>query len=210
MTLTTPITAAPERKRFARTALYAALTLAVTAAMLFFGQSRALAHDVLVDQTPANGEILDTAPDTITLSFNNELLDAGSGTSIITVTDANGAELDLGYPDVIARDAVLRLGELEDGAYRAVWTVVSSDGHRIAGEFFFGVGSDSADAVTELEAKTAAGQAETSEGDNTDPKGGSDDAAGLSPLAITGIAVAGAAVIAVAAIMFWRKSKNSL
>lgn len=195
-----------------RTMVLTVLTLALIPAMFLFGQSQANAHDVLVDQTPHNGEILDSSPETITLSYNNELLDAGTGTSIITVSDADGNDLDFGFPEVTGRDAVLTLGDLDDGAYRAVWTVVSSDGHRIAGEFFFGVGDVTSDDLTALQEKTASAGAdqEESQADEGDAEKSEDNASQLSPVAITGMAVAGVGIVVLAGVMFWRKSKRSL
>ena len=198
-----------------RAAVLTVLALALIPAMFFAGHTKALAHDVLVEQNPQPGEVLDTAPERIVLSFNNNLLDVGEGATVITVSDASGTELDLGPATVAGRDATLDVGDLEPGAYHAVWSVVSSDGHRIAGQFVFGIGADSADAVTDLEASTASGDEAAHEHDDEpgDEEGehshDGDQADGLGVGAIVAISLAAAAVAAVVIVLFVRKAKNS-
>lgn len=219
----------PETQRISiRTLFLVVLALAFIPFMFFAGHTQANAHDVLVDQTPAEGEVFDAAPESITLSFNNELLDVGTGATIINVSDASGTELDLGEPQVVGRDAVLSIDELDDGAYRTVWSVVSSDGHRIAGEFFFAVGADSADELTELQASVGTDATEQEhEHDHGDEEHGdhehdSDTAApvdaeadatdseGLGTGVIIALSIAGIGVVAVMAVLIWRKSQSSL
>lgn len=195
-----------------RTLCLTLLALALIPAMFMLGETRALAHDVLVDQTPQPGEVLDEAPAEIVLSYNNNLMT--SGVAAITVTDAAGTELDLGAPTIDGRDAKLATDGLDDGAYHVVWSVVSSDGHRIAGQFVFGVGADSAQAVAELEEQIATA-GDDHEHDHADGEGEhdhgdhADEATGLGTGTIVGISLAGVAVVIVAGLLFWRKSKNT-
>lgn len=104
----------------------------------------ASAHDVLVDSDPAEGQHYDTAPSSVRLTFNNELLDLGSGAAGAVVQNADGqqvAELPLALD---GRDASADLPELDDGSYKLAWSVVSSDGHRIQGIINFTIGNESA------------------------------------------------------------------
>lgn len=192
------------------------VTLLVTSVMMMFGQTQAHAHDVLVEQTPTPGEILDTAPSEIRLSFNNELLDAGEGTTIIQVTDQSGQAVELGVPQVIARDAVLPTAELPEGAYRTVWSVVSSDGHRIAGEFTFGVGQVTEADLAALPAADSAAVDTLADGDAAENDTADNAAiepgnqASLGTPAVIALSALGLAVVVVAGVMIWRKSKRSL
>lgn len=204
-----------------RTALLTVLALALIPAMFFAGQSRAQAHDVLVEQNPQPGEVLDTAPERIVLSFNNNLLD---GATQILISNAEGTVLDDGVAEISGRDAIFEPADLDPGAYHVAWSVVSSDGHRIAGQFVFGVGAESADAVTELEASLASGdEAEhehddesggdegehSHDDDHTDGGAEAPEADGLGVGAIVGISLGAVAVAAVVIVLFVRKAKNS-
>lgn len=184
-----------------RTLCLTLLALALIPAMFVLGETRAHAHDVLVDQTPKAGEVLDEAPAEIVLSYNNNLMT--SGVAAITVTDATGTERDLGAPVIDGRDAKLATDSLETGAYHVVWSVVSSDGHSIAGQFVFGIGADSAQAVTELEQQIASSSDEHDHGDHED------EASTLGTGTIVTLSVVGVALVVVAGLLFWRKSKNA-
>lgn len=108
-------------------------------------------HDVLVDNVPADGEILAESPESVVLSFNNSVLDIGEKATVIRLNDSEGTEISFSDPPVVTnRDVTLPLGELSDGAYRITWRVVSSDGHPIQGTFTFGVGDVSEELVANV------------------------------------------------------------
>ena len=94
------------------------------------------AHDALTGSQPADGAQLEAAPDELVLTFNNELLDSAQA---VVVTDAAGATVAEGSPQVDGSTATLALPDLRGGQYAVTWSVVSSDGHRIGGELSFSV-----------------------------------------------------------------------
>ncbi|OKL53185.1 hypothetical protein BSZ39_10860 [Bowdeniella nasicola] len=123
----------------------------------------ARAHDVLVNSSPSEGEQLDTAPTTLRLEFNNELLDLGSNAAAVVLTNANNEQVATGPLAISGREATYDLPALSDGAYAAAWSVVSSDGHRIQGKIAFSVGDPNAtpapkDSPTSSESTAAAEQ----------------------------------------------------
>lgn len=108
-------------------ALVAALGLAGGLAVL--GAPAAHAHDLLLSSSPEDGESLESAPEELVLSFNNEPLEQGAA---VEITDAEGAVVAEGEPAYAGVDVVFDLPELGPGEYEVSWTVVSSDGHRIS------------------------------------------------------------------------------
>lgn len=106
----------------------------------------AAAHDVLVHTDPAHNQILASAPEQLTLTFNNEIIDL-EGANLVEVRDAADAPVVTTAPQVSGTAVTQQLRGLNaDSVYRVVWRVVSSDGHPIEGSFNFGIGS-----VTEVD-----------------------------------------------------------
>lgn len=219
-----------------RALLVTALTLFLVLFMFMFGPQKANAHDVLVDQTPADGEILEKAPEGIVLSFNNKLLDMGQEATVIIVTDAEGNLVETGAAKVNGMQAVLTFADLADGAYQVQWSVVSSDGHPIVGAFTFAVGSDGASALetlpalgTDVEESHEQGDAEATDnendGDDSQSDGSQNDGSqsgdsqsdatqaedqnDLALPVVIGISALGLGVIILGITMLWRKSRTS-
>lgn len=97
----------------------------------------AQAHDVLLSTSPAADQTLGERPREIALTFNNDLLDS---TQAVVVTDAAGQKVAEVPGVVTGPTATFALPTpLGDGSYRVTWSVVSSDGHRIDGEYGFSV-----------------------------------------------------------------------
>lgn len=100
----------------------------------------ASAHASLVSTDPAEGAVLDRAPDVVTLTFDEQVSVVDDG---IRAYDADGEPLEV---DAGARDEVVSAelpDDLADGTYVVTWRVVSSDGHPIAGSLTFHVGAPS-------------------------------------------------------------------
>jgi copper transport protein len=100
----------------------------------------ALAHAALDESDPASGEILQTPPEEIRLTFTEP-----PDVSLTTIgVEAGGVTLPTGPPEQVPgsdRELRLRLPELDDGVYTVTWRTVSeTDGHVTAGAFTFGVG----------------------------------------------------------------------
>jgi copper transport protein len=117
------------------------------AAMLVLGiwlslaATAASAHASLASSDPSNGELLDTAPNHISLSFTEP---PDLSLTSIRVLDDTGAPVPTGPPELAAgsdRELRVRLDPVPDGVYTVTWrTVSATDGHVTAGAFSFGVG----------------------------------------------------------------------
>lgn len=150
------------RLRSAAVALLAALALALTA-------SPALAHDTLVSSDPEEGATLEEAPTEAVLTFSAELTPSGA---IAVLQDADGTETELEEPTYDGRDAIWELPEV-DGEQTLVWSVISSDGHRIEGEIPFTV-----DAATTGNETPGEDEAASDDGAGTSDDDAPDDATG--------------------------------
>jgi methionine-rich copper-binding protein CopC len=131
-----------------------AVLAALLVGLLALVAAPAQAHDVLLNTSPAADQTLGERPSQIALTFNNDLLDS---TQAVVVTDAGGQNL-AEVPGVVAGPtATFALPTpLGDGSYRVTWSVVSSDGHRIDGEYGFSVaGTGAAEPTAEPSAATS-------------------------------------------------------
>jgi copper resistance protein C len=113
-----------------------AVTVTLLAGLaLLLGAGPALAHSRLQSSNPSNGASLDTAPQQVSLTFNEEMT---PGFSTITVVGPDGTHYETG--DVAADGgtvsrSVLPLGPA--GQYKIGYRVVSADGHPVSGEVSF-------------------------------------------------------------------------
>ena len=102
----------------------------LAAALLCFGvwmvaPPKAEGHAALRLSRPADGEVFDEPPDSVTLSFTEppEL-----SLSVVEVVDADGRSFHRGPLEVIAPDRLTisqPLAALPDGTYTTTWKVVS-------------------------------------------------------------------------------------
>ncbi|MFC7403620.1 copper resistance CopC family protein [Georgenia alba] len=131
------------RRARSRSPLLVPLLAAV--AMLTFAPGAA-AHDVLTGSSPAEGETLSESPSEVALTFSNELLD---GNNVVEVSPSGGEPVVEGAPSLDGDTATLELPEaLDGGEYTVTWSVVSSDGHRVEGEYAFTVEAGAGEATT--------------------------------------------------------------
>jgi copper transport protein len=127
----------------ARRKLFALLAALCLSALVL--PQGAAAHAVLVAATPERGGQVDSAPERVTLRFN-EPVEAGFGA--VRVFDAEGERVDEGEllrpgGDSDAIGVALR-GDLPDGSYTATYRVVSADSHPVSGGYVFTVGEGGA------------------------------------------------------------------
>lgn len=109
--------------------------LAVTALFLALLSSPANAHDLLIDMSPAAGEVMTTSNFEATLTFNNDLLSVAGEQNAGLETKLSGTEDWVSHEVVVAGPTLTAQIELtESGTYDIRWKVVSSDGHGITGE----------------------------------------------------------------------------
>lgn len=110
------------------------------AVLVLGGAGVASAHAHLVRATPAAGGTVQTAPNEVTLRFNEKLENTFSS---VTVRDAAGKQIDKGDPRVDKADrAVMRISlpPLSPGVYKVEWRALSTDTHKSNGDFTFQVG----------------------------------------------------------------------
>ncbi|WP_440220760.1 copper resistance CopC family protein [Dietzia sp. MNB45] len=146
----------------------------------------AVAHSVLVSIDPEDGSELDTPPDEIVLTFNEEINQ--SFASVAVTAGENRADRVVGDPSVAGETVTVDVDELEPGPYIVGYRVTSSDGHVVSGSSVFTVaggaeGAAGAEAGAQSggesgsQAGAESGSQPTASGDAT-PAGGSDTGAG--------------------------------
>ncbi|WP_210650424.1 copper resistance protein CopC [Nocardioides sp. SYSU D00065] len=123
------------------TSLAAAALVAL--ALVLLGSAPASAHAELVETDPAEGAVVETAPDTVTLTFNETVRLTSQE---IAVYDAQGraVESSAGAHGTEVRVDLPGAAGLGDGTYVVSWNVLSSDGHPVSGALTFAVGAPSA------------------------------------------------------------------
>ena len=102
------------------------------------------AHAILLSIDPADGAIVESAPTTITVTFD-EPVDVRDGG--VTLLDDSGAPITV---DVEASGAELRISPtvgLGEGTFVVSWRVISADSHAVAGGSVFHVGAASLEDV---------------------------------------------------------------
>ena len=117
----------------------AALLAALVAGWLVVGVGGpAAAHDTLLESDPADGSTVDEVPEQAVLTFSADPTPTGAEALVI---DADGTETQLAAPVLDGRTATWDLEGVSEGSNELVWTVISSDGHRIDGTITFVVES---------------------------------------------------------------------
>ncbi|GIG25118.1 hypothetical protein Cde04nite_13620 [Cellulomonas denverensis] len=133
-TLSRAAVATPSRPAVARTAATLAVAL-LGLVLIVLGAPRAAAHNALVSSDPADGSTVATAPEQITLVFNEPAQELGSE---LVVTAPDGRAVGDG-PVQLADTSVIQplTGDLPAGTYTVSWRVTSADGHPIDGTLTF-------------------------------------------------------------------------
>ncbi|MFF4752295.1 copper resistance protein CopC [Streptomyces sp. NPDC002514] len=122
------------------------LLLAVSGALLA-GAGPASAHAALLGSDPAQGVVVDKAPDKVSLTFSEQVaMNNGS----VRVLDPKGKRVDSGEPAHVsdATYAVRLVSGLGEGTYTVAYQVVSADSHPVAGAYTFSVGAPSKTTVS--------------------------------------------------------------
>jgi copper transport protein len=119
--------------------LAAALVLAAVVA------SPASAHAILRGTSPGDGEALATAPETVSLEFN-EPVETGAGG--LRVFNDEGVRVDEADATAAAETDSVSVSlqpDLPEGTYVVSWRALSADAHPVHGAFVFTVGEGEAD-----------------------------------------------------------------
>ncbi len=101
------------------------------------------AHASLTASTPQAGEVLPTAPRSVTLSFNESvsplvmrLIHPDGSTQALNEAQAQNQNVELALPALQA-----------EGSYGVSWRVISADGHPVGGTLMFSIGAPSTTAL---------------------------------------------------------------
>ena len=112
--------------------------LSLFVALFAFGVNPALAHNSFDSSSPADGEVLEGAPSTWTVTFAKSVpLESFSG----EVINGDGIRTQLSNPTLGTSDniVVVSLPPSLTGAITARWKLVSPDGHVVSGRVAFSV-----------------------------------------------------------------------
>ena len=102
---------------------------------VFGGAVSASAHADVVRTTPVDGAVLDSAPQSLTLSFNSTLLD---GMVEVAVSNSDGELVSGIVAESVGTDAiVLWPVDLPGDTYQVSYRIVSQDGHPVTGSLRF-------------------------------------------------------------------------
>ena len=95
------------------------------------------AHSSMIEQFPKGNETISDMPLEVKLTFDEELLDLGSGNSVI-VRNPEGTEITTG-PSVLLSSKISRklTASTLPGKYSVSYRVVSADGHVVEGTYQF-------------------------------------------------------------------------
>jgi copper transport protein len=125
-------------------ALLAGLFLALVAA------APAQAHAALVRTDPPPGSVLNSAPQTVTLTFSEQVRPIADR---IRVLAPDRSRVDTDEASVTGDQLTIKLrGGLGTGTYLVTYRVISADSHPIAGSFPFSVGAPSSNPPGESDA----------------------------------------------------------
>lgn len=118
------------------------VALAVALGLLAAVPGTASAHAALESSSPAANSILEEAPDSIVLDFD-EPVDAA--VSSIELFDQDRQAVDVGDVESPGDPSILTstVPDLDEGLYVVVWRATSSDGHVVDGAFTFQIGTGS-------------------------------------------------------------------
>ena len=115
------------------------VSIGILALLLFsiFNTQASDAHSSMIEQFPKGNATLSDMPLEVKLTFDEELLDLGSGNSVI-VRNPEGTEITTG-PTVLLSSKISRklAASTMPGKYSVSYRVVSADGHVVEGTYQF-------------------------------------------------------------------------
>lgn len=155
----------------------------------------AAAHNTLIGSTPVDGSTVQTAPTTVTVTFDQPVVNYQPA---MTVTGPNGNRFSVGDP--VVRGSVVSIGVSAGpaGRYAAAYRVVSADGHPVYGQIGYTVASGGAG--------TATGSAPTASAATAASPDAAQGSSGLAWLLWAGIGVA-VLMVAAAVVVILRPSR---
>ncbi len=116
------------------------IAFALVAALVPAGA--ASAHAELIATDPADGAIVDRAPEALTMQFSEDVSLRPDGVRVLGTT---GKRVDAGSATAAGSDVTVPLeGTIADGTYVVAWRALSADGHPVRGSYTFSVGKETA------------------------------------------------------------------
>lgn len=116
------------------------VALGLFTVLLALGSAPAAAHASLESSDPADGAVLDEAPDQVSFTFSESVRVSTGG---LRVVDQRGDRVDTGAVSSSGPTASVPLeADLPDGVYTAAYRIISADGHPVRGGMVFQVGED--------------------------------------------------------------------
>ena len=95
------------------------------------------AHSSMIEQLPKGNSTITEMPEEVKLTFDEELLDLGSGNSVI-VRNPDGKEVTTGATKLLSSNISRELtASTMPGKYSVSYRVVSADGHVVEGTYQF-------------------------------------------------------------------------
>ncbi|WBL20371.1 copper resistance CopC family protein [Citricoccus sp. NR2] len=129
---------------------------ALGTALLLATATTALAHDELLESTPARGETLTTTPEDVVLTFSGAPLDGEGLSNLIDITDAEGNSWTSGEVTIDGYDLTTdTCAGMPNGDYTLGYRVVYSDGHVGEESFSFTLDDPEAPSAEEVVAPEA-------------------------------------------------------
>lgn len=125
----------------------ARIAAVVAAAMLALLLSAvpASAHNVLISSNPADGAVLDTAPETVSFRFDQPIQNFDP---VLDVFGPNGNSFATAGPTIDGATISVPMAAGPAGEYRAAYRIVSADGHPVTGQITFTLTEAAAGAAT--------------------------------------------------------------
>lgn len=114
------------------------LTVFTLVALLFGVGLPAQSHSQLIDASPRPNQSVTTSPTAVKLTFNEELIDLGGTSNIITVVNSKNQRVLISSTEVLSNQLTAKFTKkLAVGRYTVWWRAVSADGHPISGKYRF-------------------------------------------------------------------------
>ncbi|MFD3695200.1 copper resistance protein CopC [Streptomyces sp. NPDC058646] len=128
----------------ARTSLTVLALVAAVLALILGGAGPASAHASLSGSDPADGTVLQTAPQQVTLTFTESVTFSEDSLRVLSPDNERANPRPAQHADGKGNTARVELADtLPQGTYTVAWRVVSADGHPISGAFVFSIGKPS-------------------------------------------------------------------
>ncbi len=118
----------------------AAFLMLVLPVLLLGAASPASAHASLISSDPAQGAVLDIAPEAVTFRFTESVSAVADGTRVL---DDKGVAVPSSVSAAGSELTVTLDGPVGNGTLVVLWRVVSADGHPVSGSLSFSVGEAS-------------------------------------------------------------------